>query len=675
MSIKGIDISIWQSDFTDFSNLKDDGVEFAICKLSEGQAKDYAFDQHYKNLKANNIPVGAYIFSHATSEAKVCAEVDFAIKALEGKSLDLPIFLDMESEDINFGWNVSITHIAIAFGEAVKKHGYKWGIYANRSWWQNKLDISKIKAAGGVIWCAEYGVSNCKIDCDIWQYADNGKLSSYKHNIDMNIMYTTELLKEAAKDSTTIIKPNENQTATQPEKEETNVSKYTYEYMMERWIKFVRSDIGYLEKRTNSQLEDPKANAGSKNWNKYAAYIDTNYPNFYNGKKNGYAWCDCHVDAKFIMFFGYENALKLLCQPERSTGAGCKYSAQFFRNKGQFYNSPKVGDQIFFGSYGDEGHTGIVVAVNGNVVTTVEGNTSGGGGINAEGDGVYEKKYNISTQYIPGYGRPNYNLVVGMDLPGYHLDIATPSVPNEPTVNSSSRTVKFGDQNANVKKAQELLITKGYSCGSAGADGDFGNGTLMAVKAFQKDCNLTIDGIIGEETWALLEEPVSEAKKPLFAYGAQGEDIKELQQMLIKLGYSCGSAGADGDFGNGTRAAVRNFQTDCNLTVTGNVDATTWDLLNEKYLAIPKSPEVNDNVENVSNGIILPVLQSGINNEYVKILQIMLNAKKYTGLFGIKLAEDGDFGPNTASAVKKLQKDNQLPQDGIVNMKIWDILF
>jgi len=52
----------------------------------------------------------------------------------------------------------------------------------------------------------------------------------------------------------------------------------------------------------------------------------------------------------------------------------------------------------------------------------------------------------------------------------------------------------------NVKVIQSKLQNIGYSVGSHGADGYFGNGTLLAVKCFQRDCNLMIDGVMGEDT-------------------------------------------------------------------------------------------------------------------------------------------------------------------------------
>lgn len=51
---------------------------------------------------------------------------------------------------------------------------------------------------------------------------------------------------------------------------------------------------------------------------------------------------------------------------------------------------------------------------------------------------------------------------------------------------------------------QQRLIDLGYSCGNCGADSIFGNGTLEAVKRFQRDNGLSIDGIVGPKTWQKL---------------------------------------------------------------------------------------------------------------------------------------------------------------------------
>ena len=167
-------------------------------------------------------------------------------------------------------------------------------------------------------------------------------------------------------------------------------------------IAVAAAEVGYKEKASNASLDDKTANAGSANYTKYARDFDQKYPNWYNGKKNGYAWCDMFVDWCFLTAFGYEKALKLLCQPEKSCGAGCTYSLRYYKAKGQFHTSgPKPGDQIFFGtSLDDASHTGIVEKADGSKVYTIEGNTS---------DQVARRSYALTNSRILGYGRPAYD--------------------------------------------------------------------------------------------------------------------------------------------------------------------------------------------------------------------------------------------------------------------------
>lgn len=563
--LKGIDISVWQSGFTDFEPFKNAGYGYVICKISEGQSIDKCFEQHYGNCVKSNIPVGAYVFSHATNTSKARAEAEYALKILNGRKLDLPIFMDLEASDINYGWNVDIMPVALAFGEIIKKAGYKWGVYANQSWLINKLDIDLLRDAGAMIWCAKYSDEKPAVYCDIWQYSDNGNVPGFSHKVDMNITMTDVL----------------NSTPVEIPQEEVKMDKNE---AIAKLVDCAMSQVGYLEKRSNAYLDDKTANAGSNNWNKYARDIDNKYPNFYNGKKNGYSWCDIFVDWCFIECFGYENALKMLYQPEKSVGAGCKYSANYYRAHNAFYRQPQVGDQVFFGDYGNEGHTGIVVAVSGNIITTVEGNTSGGYGVESNGDGVYIKRYNISTQYIPGFGRPNWGVVSSNGGNG------------EGSVTVSYPTIKLDSKGSNVKKAQQLLIAKGYSCGAAGADGDFGAATYNAVKKFQAANGLEVDGIVGAKTWAALlkaeqtepeKETENEPEKPAEPTGStctvelpiirQGDKcftVVAVQMLLNKHNFSVKYT--DGDFGPDTLAKVKAFQKAKGLTADGIVGRDTW---------------------------------------------------------------------------------------------------
>ena len=203
------------------------------------------------------------------------------------------------------------------------------------------------------------------------------------------------------------------------------------------------AQVGYLEKANNSNLDSMTGNPGYNNYTKFARDLDK-LGWFYNGPKNGYAWCDVFVDWCFVTAFGAEEALKLLQQPKKSCGAGCSYSANYYKNNGQFYtNNPKPGDQIFFYNSGrnDIAHTGLVYDVDASYVYTVEGNTSGSSGVVANGGGVFKKKYSRSYNRIYGYGRPKYDSEESVSQP-QPVAPSTPTNPNEVQPNTLYKVVK-----------------------------------------------------------------------------------------------------------------------------------------------------------------------------------------------------------------------------------------
>lgn len=165
-------------------------------------------------------------------------------------------------------------------------------------------------------------------------------------------------------------------------------------------LEIALNEVGYKGKKSNSQLDRKTANTSGK-YNKYARDLD-NIAGFYNGKKNGYDWCDIFVDWCFVQAYGVEKALELLCQPKKSTGAGCSFSMNFYKKKGQFYKTPEIGDQIFFGNGDDIYHTGLVYKVENGRVYTVEGNTN-----NSE---VAKHTYPLNLPEIVGYGRPKFDV-------------------------------------------------------------------------------------------------------------------------------------------------------------------------------------------------------------------------------------------------------------------------
>lgn len=174
-------------------------------------------------------------------------------------------------------------------------------------------------------------------------------------------------------------------------------------------VKTAQKEIGYLEKsayayyNNKSILDSKTGGAGQDNFTKYGRDMHNIYPLVMDFPA---AWCDCFVDWCFQKAYGVTNAKFLLC------GNFDDYtvmSASYYKNKGQWHTTnPKVGDQVFFQRNGGICHTGIVVGVNGSTVYTIEGNTSSGVGVIANGGCVKERTYSLYDGYIAGFGRPDY---------------------------------------------------------------------------------------------------------------------------------------------------------------------------------------------------------------------------------------------------------------------------
>lgn len=270
-------------------------------------------------------------------------------------------------------------------------------------------------------------------------------------------------------------------------------------------IKIAEAEVGYLEKGSNSNLDSKTGNAGYKNYTKYSRDFDTKYPTFYNTKKSGAEWCDIFFDWCMVEAFGVEAALKLLGQPKKSCGAGCSWSALYYQKIPSFYRTPKVGDQIFFkGSDGSPCHTGLVYKVDETFVYTIEGNTSAKSGVVANGGCVAKKKYKINSSSIYGYGRPLYDAEPKKTTTSTNANKTTTTSKGDSKVNVQLDVLQKGSKGDQVKALQRMLYAMGYNLGDKPIDGEFGTKTDSAVRSYQEKNGLTVDGIVGQNTWSKL---------------------------------------------------------------------------------------------------------------------------------------------------------------------------
>ena len=134
--------------------------------------------------------------------------------------------------------------------------------------------------------------------------------------------------------------------------------------------------------------------------------------------------------------------------------------------------------------------------------------------------------------------------------------------------------IALGEQSEIVKKYQNRLIALGYLSGEA--DGNFGLSTQNAIRAFQSRNDQVVDGYLGPDTRSLMD---SENAKPFgMCLGEQSDDVKNMQNLLVKYGYLSQDK-ASGYFGELTKDAVIAFQSVNGLGTDGTAGAKTLQLL------------------------------------------------------------------------------------------------
>lgn len=191
----GVDVSDCQG-VIDWSKVKSTGVEFAFLRTVRGSGKtDYQFENNYKGCQANDILIGGYKYSYATTVEQAKQEAQSVVKLLNGRKLGLPIFFDMEDKSQQGLGKELLTKIANAFMDVIKQAGYMTGIYCNTWWYTSILDTNALKCD---YWIAKYGANTSTPGTKPsikgnemigWQYSSRGSIKGIGGNVDLNILY------------------------------------------------------------------------------------------------------------------------------------------------------------------------------------------------------------------------------------------------------------------------------------------------------------------------------------------------------------------------------------------------------------------------------------------------------------------------------------------------------
>ncbi len=470
---KGIDVSAWQGAI-DWDTVANYGMGFAILRITEaGNVIDSCFEKNYSGCQKHNIPTGAYKYSYAMTVAEIQSEARKVVEVLNGRKLQYPVWLDLEWNNQRSLGAEQIHKLAEAFEKIITTAGYKFGIYCNVDWYLNVI-CSHLKKYD--FWIARYPASDngtlqerLRPDFGVgWQYSSKAKIPGISGTVDRNVFYKDYAESKKQEGGTDVDKE------------------------IEKVILIAKNEEGYLEKKSNNQLDNKTANAGSANYTKYWRDIKPDY--------QGQPWCAAFISWCFMKAFGLDNAKKLL---KHWPYVYCPTLGKLFTRNA----NPKIGDVVIFYHNGMFTHTGLVTAVIGDRFYTIEGNTSGASGIIANGGGVCAKSY-LNSQ-MPGtkFCTPDYSIVSNaVNKPSDINKIPSNTIQTGEKYMFNPETVKAGDKNTSVLLLQEILRARGFK-GKNGkalkltwtADAN----TIYALKAYQESRKevLEVDGICGPATW------------------------------------------------------------------------------------------------------------------------------------------------------------------------------
>ena len=256
--------------------------------------------------------------------------------------------------------------------------------------------------------------------------------------------------------------------------------------------------------------------------------------------------------------------------------------------------------------------------------------------------------------------------------------------------------IRQGDSGTAVFTLQRQLnrITKDYPfLGKLTVDGVFGSRMAATVRAFQKQFNLTADGMVGRQTWYKisyiyvsvkdLAELTSEGEVSsgtlsdgtwggtVLRTGSTGSAVEQLQFWLNTLAQyesSIPSLTVDGVYGTGTANAVRAFQRKYGLTVDGVVGRATWTEVYDQFRSI----QSDNGTPNAYPGT---ALREGASGQNVRLVQFWLKIARtvYSSLSNVTV--DGKFGSATTAAVRRFQTYFGLTSDGVVGRTTWNKLY
>lgn len=479
---KVIDISEFQPETIDWPKIKAAGYAVIIRIGLRGSVpgteryRKIAYDYHYKKYIDDvinaGIPYSVYYFPTPLSDAEADAEADWIITNVDGMKLSMPLWLDSEKVGKGVANDISTadrTRYLKRITDRLVAAGIPCGIYASTSWLNNQINMGQLQQqVRENTWCAQYADA-CTYSGDyaMWQYSNKARVPGIDDEVDISIVkrqFNMSCRKSAPKENAMTKDNVKIFPVTNPVKisnsgsdengnykggaagDNTGREWYIRDWYNRPWNCVLR----HPDPEVRACLADLAMKAANNNRIGYDQYQRQTY------------WTE-------LQKANYDpSKITVACEADCSAGVIANIKAA-----GYLLGRPELQ----------------------NITCTYTGNMRAG--LRAAGFAcLTDSKYLTSSAF----------LVAGDVLLNdkHHTATAvTNGILSDGSIPAAATMplLKKGSQGEAVKKLQQTLNGKGYKLTE---DGDFGNKTEAAVKAFQKANGLEVDGEVGPMTWGVL---------------------------------------------------------------------------------------------------------------------------------------------------------------------------
>lgn len=479
---KVIDVSEFQPEGIDWSKIKAGGYAVIIRIGLRGSIpntdryRKISYDRHFKKYLDGviqaGIPYSLYYFPTPLNDSEADCEAEWIITNVDGLKLSMPLWLDSERVPGGVANDISTaerTRYLKRITDRLVAAGIPCGIYASTSWLQNQISMGQLQQqVQDNTWCAQYN-TKCTYDgiYAMWQYSSKAKVDGISGNVDIsevkrdfNMSCRKADGKEdyAAKDNVKIFPvTNPVKISNSGSDEHGNYKGGAAgdntggEWQIRDWY----------NRPWNCVLRhpDPEVRACIADLATKAA----------NNNKIGYDQYQRQTYWNELQKVNYDpSKITVACEADCSAGVIANIKAA-----GHILNRPELQ----------------------NITCTYTGNMRPG--LTAAGFAcLTDSKYLTSSAFLVAGDvllNDKHHTATAVTN-GIQSDGSIPAAATMPLL-------KKGSQGEAVKKIQQTLNGKGYKLTE---DGDFGNKTEAAVKAFQKANGLEVDGEVGPMTWGVL---------------------------------------------------------------------------------------------------------------------------------------------------------------------------